>query len=37
MQKPTIEINSKSWDFLDTLELILNQLQNWFIKLFDEK
>lgn len=36
MQKLTIEINSKSWDFSDTLEFISNQLKNWFLEWFDK-
>ncbi|NVP17918.1 hypothetical protein HUU51_04330 [Candidatus Gracilibacteria bacterium] len=36
MQKLTIEINSKSGDFSDTLEFISNQLQNGFLEGFDK-
>jgi len=37
MQKLTIEINSKNWDFTNSLDIIKSQIDNWFFSWFDEK
>lgn len=36
MQKLTIEISSKSWNFINSLEEIKTKLESWFISWFDE-
>jgi hypothetical protein len=37
MQKLTIEINSKNWNFINSLEDIKSKLANWFSSWFDER
>ena len=36
MQKLIIEVNSKSWDFLNSLDVITKQIESWFISWNDE-
>jgi hypothetical protein len=36
MQKLIIEINSRNWDFLNSIEKIKKQLENWFLEGLDK-
>ncbi len=36
MPKLTIEINSKTWDFTNSLEEIQTKLESWFTSWFDK-
>jgi len=36
MQKLIIEINSRNWDFLNSIEEIKKQLENWFLEGLDK-
>ena len=36
MQELTIKINSTNWDFLNSIDEIKKQIQNWFLEWFNE-
>lgn len=36
MEKLIIEINSKNWEFLSSLEKIENKIEKWFNEWFNE-
>ncbi len=35
MQKLIIEVNSENWDFIYSLDIIKEQINNWFTSWFD--